>query len=203
MNRYAQIDTETGRVVGVSHLAGPIDAPHLIALTEGQDVLGMVWDGTQFVPGPPEPPDPSVALRVAEKTAAAIRQQIDMEHLLETDADRLTEQQLHDIAPLFDLYEVGVAYRVNKVLRFDGGLYRVLQAHTSQADWPPNTTASLYVAHYQPHEIPDWTMPAGAHDAPNIGDKRRHDGLCWQSLIDANTTEPGSDPRWWEQITCP
>lgn len=51
--------------------------------------------------------------------------------------------------------------------------------------------------------IPDWTAPTGAHDAPNTGDEVRHNGSCWRSLIDANTTEPGSDPRWWETFACP
>jgi len=46
--------------------------------------------------------------------------------------------------------------------------------------------------------VEPWAAPTGAHDAPNTGDHRWHDGIVWRSLIDGNTTEPGSDPRWWE-----
>jgi len=51
--RYAQIDND-GLVVGVSDLAGEVDAAHMIPLGEdrGEDVCGQRWDGTAFVPVP-------------------------------------------------------------------------------------------------------------------------------------------------------
>ena len=49
-------------------------------------------------------------------------------------------------------------------------------------------------------DIPQWVMPTGAHDAPNIGDKRLHESAIWESLINGNTTVPGSDLRWWKQL---
>ena len=51
--------------------------------------------------------------------------------------------------------------------------------------------------------VEPWAAPTGAHDAPNIGDHRWHDGQVWRSLIDGNTTEPGSDLRWWEPTDPP
>lgn len=50
-----------------------------------------------------------------------------------------------------------------------------------------------------PDDVIDWVPPTGAHDAPNIGDLRRYNGVIWRSLINGNTTVPGSDPRWWER----
>lgn len=47
--------------------------------------------------------------------------------------------------------------------------------------------------------VKDWVQPRGAHDAVRIGEYRRHAGAAYRSLIDYNTTEPGSDPRWWVQ----
>lgn len=44
-----------------------------------------------------------------------------------------------------------------------------------------------------------WVQPAGAHDAPRLGEYRHHNGVNWRSLIDANPYEPGSDERWWIQ----
>lgn len=49
-------------------------------------------------------------------------------------------------------------------------------------------------------EIAEWVMPTGAHDAPNIGNKRLYEGAIWESLIVGNTTVPGSDPRWWKKL---
>jgi len=118
-------------------------------------------------------------------------------------AETMTPEAMRDVAVLFRRYEVGRAYAAGDVFAYDGALFEVIQAHTSQADWAPPTTASLYKAHYPAGVIPYWVQPTGAHDAPNIGDERRHNGTCWRSLIDANTTEPGSDPRWWEEFTCP
>ena len=46
--------------------------------------------------------------------------------------------------------------------------------------------------------VREWTAPSGAHDAWNIGQWAEHGGLLWRSKIDGNTTEPGSDDRWWE-----
>ena len=41
--------------------------------------------------------------------------------------------------------------------------------------------------------------PSGAHDAYNTGDKVTHNGKQYTSQIDGNTTEPGTDERWWSE----
>jgi hypothetical protein len=42
---------------------------------------------------------------------------------------------------LFDVFDPdGHAYAVGDVAAFDGVLYRVVQAHRSQADWTPDKT---------------------------------------------------------------
>lgn len=79
--------------------------------------------------------------------------------------------------------------------------YKVLQNHTSQADWTPDTAVSLYVEIPDPSiEWPEWKQPTGAHDAYNTGDKASHNGKHYTSNINANTTEPGSDDRWWTLV---
>jgi len=69
-------------------------------------------------------------------------------------------------------------------------------------DPPPTLEERLDVAE-RPDHVDEWVMPEGAHDAPNIGDHRWHEGQVWRSLIDGNTTEPGSDDRWWETTEPP
>jgi hypothetical protein len=47
----------------------------------------------------------------------------------------------------------------------------------------------------------DWVQPTGAHDCYPLGYTVTFDGKLWESLITANTTVPGSDPRWWKDLT--
>lgn len=47
---------------------------------------------------------------------------------------------------------------------------------------------------------PAWVQPTGAQDAYDTGDRVTYQGVVYESLIDANTTIPGSDPRWWKQV---
>lgn len=44
-----------------------------------------------------------------------------------------------------------------------------------------------------------WVQPTGAHNAVRLGEYRAHAGVNWRSKIDYNTTEPGSNGRWWER----
>lgn len=81
--------------------------------------------------------------------------------------------------------------------------YKVLQDHTSQdsPDRMPDMAVSLYVEIPDPSvKWPEWKQPTGAHDAYNTGDKVSHNGKHYTSNINANTTEPGSDDRWWTLV---
>ena len=80
-------------------------------------------------------------------------------------------------------------------------LWKVLQSHTPQANWRPEDSPSLYVE-VSIEEIPDWKQPAGSTDAYNTGDKVKHNGLVWESLIDGNVWEPGAvgSENLWKQI---
>ena len=68
---------------------------------------------------------------------------------------------------------------------------------------PPPTLEERLADAERPDHVDEWVMPTGAHDAPNIGDHRWHEWQVWRSLIDGNTTEPGSDDRWWESTEPP
>lgn len=109
-----------------------------------------------------------------------------------------------EIATVYDAWQVGKAYKVGEYLTYgtnavgDPQLYKVVQAHTSQADWKPDKVASLYdpigldAAGY-----PIWSQPTGAHDAYAKGDIVDYNGTLYQSVIDGNTTVPGTDTRYW------
>lgn len=79
--------------------------------------------------------------------------------------------------------------------------YKVLQNHTSQSDWTPDTASSLYVEISDPSiEWPEWKQPTGAHDAYSVGDKVSYNKEHYISQINGNTTVPGSDERWWKKV---
>ena len=103
-----------------------------------------------------------------------------------------------ELIELFPAYRVGVAYAVGDRFRYDGKLYRVVQAHTSQADWVPDATPALYTV-VSVEEWPEWVQPAGAHDAYAAGAKVTHDGKRWVSDVDNNTWAPGV--YGWTEVT--
>ena len=93
-----------------------------------------------------------------------------------------------------------VAYAVGNIRQYNGELFRCVRAHTSQADWTPDATASLWKKIGDPtEEWPAWSQPIGAHDAYNSGDKVSHNGKHWTSNIDANVWEPGAS-GWREAV---
>ena len=93
---------------------------------------------------------------------------------------------------MFSLWEPEVAYAVGNIRRYGEKLYRCVQAHTSQSDWTPDKTASLWACTADPaEEWPDWSQPIGAHDAYSNGDKVTHNGRHWTSTADGNVWEPG------------
>lgn len=128
-------------------------------------------------------------------------------------AVQLTLRQLSDeaemlsVAGVYPRWAADTAYAAGEMLRHgvnavgDAQLYRVLQDHISQADWLPETAASLY----QPigvgaDGIPDWVQPLGAADAYDLGDVVRFEGACYCSVIDGNVWSPVSYPDGWELV---
>ena len=94
-------------------------------------------------------------------------------------------------ADLFAEWAYPIAYTVGQFRRYNGKLYRCVQAHTSQADWTPDTAANLWnVAADPAEEWPAWSQPVGAHDAYAKGDKVSHNGKHWTSNVDNNVWEP-------------
>lgn len=113
----------------------------------------------------------------------------------------LTDEQAEQVPNAYPEWQAGVAYKVSNRRRYDGKLYRCVQAHTSQADWTPDVTPALWVRTSQEGEVPEWVQPTGAHDAYAKGDKVRHGGKVWESLVDANVWEPSaSTPTLWVEV---
>ena len=56
----------------------------------------------------------------------------------------LTDSQAASVPSLYEPWAVGVSYSVGDRVQYDGKVYAVTQAHTSQADWTPDITPSLF-----------------------------------------------------------
>lgn len=122
-------------------------------------------------------------------------------------ADSLAEDTAMEIAAVYDEWEVGKAYKTGNYLRYgtngvgDPQLYKVVQDHTSQADWTPDAVLSLYVAiGLDDSGYPVWSKPTGAHDAYNKGDIVNYNGVLKRSLIDGNVYSPDEYPAGWEDV---
>jgi hypothetical protein len=79
-------------------------------------------------------------------------------------------------------------------------LYRVLQPHTTQADWEPQNVPALFVKAVPAGVVADWVQPSGAHDSYNIGDKVMYNGEVYESLINANVWSPSGYPAGWVKL---
>ncbi len=92
----------------------------------------------------------------------------------------------------FPLWKTGTEYVTDDRIRFNDVLYKVLQNHTSQSDWTPDTAVSLYVRVDDPsQEWPEWVQPVGAQDAYPLGAKVSHNEAHWISSVNDNVWEPG------------
>lgn len=123
-------------------------------------------------------------------------------------AASLTDEQAMEVVAVYDPWKEGKAYAVGDFLTYgvngvgDPQLYKVISAHTSQADWTPDTAVSLYDAiGLDDAGYPVWSQPTGAHDAYNKGDIVNHNGTLYESLIDGNIWAPDSYPTGWTVYT--
>jgi hypothetical protein len=119
----------------------------------------------------------------------------------------LSEDKAIEVATVFPAWEVGKAYKVGDYLTYgenevgDPQLYKVVQAHTSQADWMPSVAPSLYDPLGLDKEgHPVWSQPSGAHDAYNKGDIVNYNGTLYESLMDGNVYAPDAYPAGWSEV---
>ena len=103
-----------------------------------------------------------------------------------SDADAL------NAVAIYPAWREDVTYTTGQRVRHDGTLYKVLQDHTSQADWTPEAAPSLFakVLIPEPEIIPEWEQPDSTNPYMQ-GDKVTHNGKTWISDIDGNVWEPG------------
>lgn len=122
---------------------------------------------------------------------------------IEKGATSLSDTEALEAVALFPAWAVGVAYAKDERVQYDGKLYKVVQAHTSQADWTPPLVPALFTEVAPGGTIPVWKQPTGAQDAYNKGDKVHYptaDDPVYESLIDANVWSPNAYPAGWREV---
>ena len=131
--------------------------------------------------------------------AEAIREAMDVAGAL------LDEEMALECVRLYRPWEIGKSYQVGEYLTYgqngvgDPQLYKVIQVHTSQADWMPDITPALYDAiGLDDSGYPIWSQPTGSHDAYNTGDIVNYNGTLYESIIDGNVWSPESYPAGWQ-----
>ncbi len=149
--------------------------------------------------------DKEQMLRLRKRVERTETRQTDMEtvnsiaFVMLAEAGSIDDVTATEHTDMFADWASNVAYSVGAIRRYDGQLYRCVQAHTSQDDWTPDAAASLWSKVGDPaEEYPAWSRPIGAHDAYGIGDKVTYNGKHWVSTAAANVWEPGV--YGWEEV---
>ena len=94
-------------------------------------------------------------------------------------------------------WSAGESLSVGDRRAYEGTLYEVVQAHTTQSGWEPPGVPALFKRVWT-EEYPEWIQPTGAHDAYAKGAKVTHNGKKWISTADNNVWEPGV--YGWDEV---
>lgn len=135
----------------------------------------------------------------AEVQAAAVA-------VAQIQAQSLTDEQALTVKAIYPIWDGnGVSYQKDFYLTYNEELYKVLQAHTSQADWTPDAAPSLFAKVLPGQDgtgIGEWVQP-GSTNPYMTGDQVTHNGKTWESLIDNNVWEPGAQgsEALWQEVT--
>ncbi len=137
---------------------------------------------------------------IAEKTLQILKSMLTQAKYNSVDN---TDEEAYYVKELYENWEdknVGEELAQGTFLNYEEDLYKVLQTHNKQEAWNPKDAPSLFakVLIPDPEEIPEWEQPSSTNPYM-MGDKVRHNGYIWQSLIDNNVWEPtDAVPTLWE-----
>lgn len=139
-----------------------------------------------------------------------LAKQINKAVQLTIEAANFDDDSAMEVADIYPEWTAGKEYKIDQIVKYglnadeETQLYRVIQAHTSQADWTPDTTPSLYKAiGIGGDGIPVWTQPYGTSDAYQMGDRVHYptaDDPVYESTMDGNVWSPDTYPQGWKKI---
>ena len=114
----------------------------------------------------------------------------------------LSDEQAYTFRYLFPTFEIDKSYEVGERIIYEDKFYKVIMAHTSQADWTPDVAVSLFAEIPNPSvEYPEFKKPINAETAYMTGDKITFEGNKYISIMDNNVYSPTEYPQGWELVT--
>lgn len=113
----------------------------------------------------------------------------------------LSDEQAYTLRVLFPAFEIDKSYEVGERIIYEDKFYKVIMAHTSQADWTPDVAVSLFAEIPNPSvEYPEFKKPINAETAYMAGDKITFEGNKYISTMDNNVYSPTEYPQGWELV---
>lgn len=125
---------------------------------------------------------------------------LDIRKAMDIATNNLSDEVALMTVSLFRKWQPDTVYLVDDRVQHESILYKCIQSHTSQSDWTPDITPSLFarVLIPDPEIIPEWIQPDSTNSYM-IGDKVTHNDKTWVSDVDNNVWEPGI--YGWTEIT--
>lgn len=118
-----------------------------------------------------------------------------------------TDEQAAATPELYPTWSAADKYAVGDRRRYNGVLYKCLQAHTGQSDWTPTAAPSLWAKVLvetdesgQQTTIKEWEQPDSTNPYSK-GDKVTYKGKTYESSVDNNVWSPEAYPAGWVEVT--
>lgn len=111
----------------------------------------------------------------------------------------VTDEMSLQVSNLYPAWKENTVYSVGNRVLYNEILYKVLQVHTSQADWTPEVAPSLFakVLIIDENAVSEWEQPESTNPY-NTGDKVTYNGRTYVSIIDNNIWAP--DVYGWHEV---
>ena len=116
---------------------------------------------------------------------------------IESAASLLDDENALTSIDLFPPWKADMAVSVRERYKYNGKLYKAMQAHTTQSDWTPDMAKSLFTE-VSVDEWPEFVQPTGSLDAYMAGDKVTFEGNHYICIIDNTVWSPSVYPQAWE-----
>lgn len=155
--------------------------------------------------------NPNIAIDKLDSIVAELKKEIKTAFETLVLSKDLSKEQKENILKQYKPYQVGKSYEENEKFTYKDKVYEVIQAHTSQTTWLPDSTPALYKEYLNvkiqnqdgstTEVVKEFKQPTGAHDAYKKGDKVLFNGKIYKSLIDNNTYSPADYAQGWEEVT--
>lgn len=132
--------------------------------------------------------------KVVDKLAISIDNIDAFQEQLEAITDVLTDEDALKYSLLFEEWSPVAQYNINDRVRYDGVLFKCLQAHSAQQGWSPLSAPSLWAQVLIDPAItgPQPWVQSDSTNGYMQGDQVEYNGQIYESQIDNNVWEPGA-----------